>query len=62
LIVNGGFESVITPWVMSGSGAFYNNNGTYPHVALVTRSTALITTSQARLIKRSPFLAQQLRT
>ena len=31
LIVNGGFESTISPWVMSGSGAFYNSNGTYPH-------------------------------
>lgn len=31
LLVNGGFESVITPWVMSGSGAFYTNNGSAPH-------------------------------
>jgi len=31
LIVNGGFEGSISPWVMSGSGAFYTNNGNYPH-------------------------------
>ena len=31
LIVNGGFENSISPWVMSGSGAFYTNNGNYPH-------------------------------
>ena len=31
LIVNGGFEGSISPWVMSGSGAFYTSNGSYPH-------------------------------
>jgi hypothetical protein len=31
LIVNGGLEGSISPWVMSGSGAFYTNNGNYPH-------------------------------
>jgi Immune inhibitor A-like, MAM domain len=31
LIVNGGFEGSLPPWVMSGSGAFYTNNGNYPH-------------------------------
>jgi hypothetical protein len=31
LIVNGALESSISPWVMSGSGAFYTNNGNYPH-------------------------------
>src|SRR5215467_6832607 len=31
LIVNGGFEGSISPWVMSGSGAFYTSNGNYPH-------------------------------
>ena len=31
LIVNGGFEGSVSPWVMSGSGAFYTNNGNYPH-------------------------------
>ena len=31
LLVNGGFESVITPWVMSGTGALYIANGNYPH-------------------------------
>ncbi len=31
LLVNGGFESVITPWVMSGTGAFYIANGSAPH-------------------------------
>ena len=31
LIVNGGLESSISPWVLSGSGAFYTNNGNYPH-------------------------------
>ena len=25
------FEGSISPWVMSGSGAFYTNNGNYPH-------------------------------
>jgi hypothetical protein len=31
LIINGGLEGSISPWVMSGSGAFYTNNGNYPH-------------------------------
>jgi hypothetical protein len=31
LIVNGGLEGSISPWVLSGTGAFYTNNGTYPH-------------------------------
>jgi hypothetical protein len=31
LIVNGGLENSISPWVLSGSGAFYTNNGNYPH-------------------------------
>jgi hypothetical protein len=31
LIVNGGLEVSIAPWVLSGSGAFYTNNGNYPH-------------------------------
>ncbi|MBS1797049.1 MAG: M4 family metallopeptidase [Acidobacteria bacterium] len=31
LLANGGFESVITPWVMSGTGAFYTANGSAPH-------------------------------
>jgi cell division septation protein DedD len=31
LIVNGGFEGSLPPWIMSGSGAFYTNNGNYPH-------------------------------
>ncbi len=31
LVVNGGFEGSVSPWVMSGSGAFYTNNGNYPH-------------------------------
>jgi hypothetical protein len=31
LIVNGALEGSISPWVMSGSGAFYTNNGNYPH-------------------------------
>jgi hypothetical protein len=31
LIVNGGLEGSISPWVLSGSGAFYTNNGNYPH-------------------------------
>src|SRR5262245_1982234 len=31
LIVNGGFEGSVSPWVMSGSGAFYTSNGSYPH-------------------------------
>ena len=31
LIVNGGLEGSLSPWIMSGSGAFYTNNGNYPH-------------------------------
>jgi hypothetical protein len=31
VIVNGGLEGSISPWVLSGSGAFYTNNGNYPH-------------------------------
>ena len=31
LIVNGGFEGSVSPWVGSGSGFFYTNNGNYPH-------------------------------
>ncbi len=31
LVSNGGFETSVTPWVSSGSGAFYTANGTYPH-------------------------------
>lgn len=31
LLVNGDFESVITPWVMSGTGAYYTNNGASPY-------------------------------
>lgn len=30
LIVNGGFEGSVSPWVNSGSGAFYTSNGNYP--------------------------------
>jgi hypothetical protein len=30
-IVNGGLEGSISPWVLSGAGAFYTNNGSYPH-------------------------------
>jgi Zn-dependent metalloprotease len=30
LIVNGGFEGSLSPWVSSGSGAFYTSNGSYP--------------------------------
>lgn len=29
-LANGGFETSITPWVMSGTGAFYVANGNYP--------------------------------
>jgi len=29
--VNGGLEGSISPWIMSGVGAFYTNNGNYPH-------------------------------
>lgn len=31
LIVNGGLEGSVSPWVSSGSGAFYIANGSYPH-------------------------------
>lgn len=31
LLVNGGFEGSVAPWVQSGSGAFYVNPGNYPH-------------------------------
>ncbi len=31
LLVNGGFESSISPWVMSGTGALYIANGSSPH-------------------------------
>jgi len=30
LLVNGGFETSISPWVMSGAGALYIANGNYP--------------------------------
>ncbi|HQU81906.1 MAG TPA: M4 family metallopeptidase [Pyrinomonadaceae bacterium] len=31
LLVNGGFETSITPWVSSGTGALYTANGASPH-------------------------------
>lgn len=31
IIVNGAFEGSASPWVGSGSGYFYTNNGNYPH-------------------------------
>jgi len=31
LIVNGGFEGSDSPWIGSGTGYFYINNGNYPH-------------------------------
>jgi len=31
LIVNGSLEGTSSPWVLSGAGAFYTNNGSYPH-------------------------------
>lgn len=31
LLVNGGFETSITPWVRSGTGALYTANGAGPH-------------------------------
>jgi Zn-dependent metalloprotease len=31
LLVNGGFESSVSPWVSSGTGALYTNAGSYPH-------------------------------
>ncbi len=30
LLVNGGFETSVSPWVGSGSGALYTSNGNYP--------------------------------
>jgi subtilisin family serine protease len=30
LLVNGGFEGSLSPWVNSGTGAFYTSNGNYP--------------------------------
>jgi hypothetical protein len=29
-LTNGGFEGTLSPWVNSGSGAFYTSNGNYP--------------------------------
>ena len=31
LLTNGGFETSISPWVSTGTGALYTNNGNYPH-------------------------------
>lgn len=31
LLTNGTFESSVSPWVLSGTGALYTNNGNYPH-------------------------------
>ena len=31
LLTNGGFEGSVSPWVSSGTGAFYTNAGSYPH-------------------------------
>ncbi len=31
LLVNGGFEGSLSPWVSSGTGAFYTTSGSYPH-------------------------------
>ena len=31
LLTNGGFEVSASPWVSSGTGYFYTNNGNYPH-------------------------------
>ena len=31
LLVNGGFEGSVSPWVSSGTGAFYIASGSYPH-------------------------------
>ena len=31
LISNGGFEGSVSPWISSGTGAFYTNAGSYPH-------------------------------
>lgn len=31
LLVNGGFEGSLSPWIGSGSGFFYTANGNYPH-------------------------------
>jgi thermolysin len=30
LLINGGFEGTVSPWVGSGTGYFYTNNGNYP--------------------------------
>ncbi|MBI4852671.1 MAG: peptidase M4 family protein [Acidobacteria bacterium] len=30
LLVNGGFETSLSPWVASGAGALYTNNGNFP--------------------------------
>lgn len=32
LLVNGGFEGSVSPWISSGTGAFYIANGSSPHV------------------------------
>ena len=31
LVSNGGFETSASPWISSGTGYFYTNNGNYPH-------------------------------
>jgi thermolysin len=31
LIVNGGFETMLAPWVSSGAGALWTGNGNFPH-------------------------------
>jgi hypothetical protein len=31
LLVNGGFEGSVSPWISSGTGAFYTANGSAPH-------------------------------
>lgn len=31
LFSNGGFETSVSPWVSTGTGALYTNNGNYPH-------------------------------
>lgn len=31
LLINGGFETSVSPWIGSGSGYFYIANGNYPH-------------------------------
>jgi hypothetical protein len=30
-LVNGGFEGSVSPWVQSGTGAYYTSTGSYPH-------------------------------